>query len=424
MQRIPLGRHSILREKLDNGLDVLIHADPSSPVTALHHWFKVGSRNERDGKTGLAHLFEHLMFGETENLARGEFDRRIEAVGAHMNAATWLDWTYYHETFLPDHLPMMAELEAERMARLVLGEEQVAREKDVVANERRFRVENSVEGAASELLWKDAFRRHPYHHPTIGWMDDILGFTVEDCRAFFRTYYAPNNCVVVVAGPVDEQRTLDVLRRTHGFMRPQPLPPDDAVAEPEQDGERRNRLSWPTPTPKTCVAWRSPQLLHPDHAALTVLSQVLLGGRSGRLQRRLVHDGEIAADVSGGPGSFRDPSLLELWVDLREGHRHEEALGIIDAELRALAEAPPRPEEIETARNQVLLAFRSALETAAARAERIGFYEATVGDPGAIARRQDELLRVRAEDVSEAVRRYFLPRTRNVLLVDVAEVAS
>jgi zinc protease len=424
MQRIPLGRHTILRETLENGLEVLILADPSSPVTAFHHWFKVGSRNEREGKTGLAHLFEHLMFGETENLRRGEFDRRIEAVGAHMNAATWLDWTYYHETFLPDHLAMMAELEAERMARLVLGEEQVAREKDVVANERRFRVENSVEGAASELLWKDAFRRHPYHHPTIGWMDDILGFTVEDCRAFYRTYYAPNNCVIVVAGPVDEQQVLEVVRRTHGFMKAQPLPPDEAVAEPDQDGERLNRLSWPTPTPKTCVAWRSPQLLHPDHAALTVLSQVLLGGRSGRLQRRLVHDGEIAADVSGGPGSLRDPSLLEIWVDLREGHSHEEALGVIDAEVRAVGETPPRPEEIETARNQVLLAFRSALETAAAYAERIGFYQVTVGDPGAIARRQDELLRVRAEDVSEAARRYFLPRTRNVLLVDAAEAAS
>ena len=280
MRRIPLGRHEILHETLENGLEVLVLADPSSPVSDLHHWFKVGSRNEHGGKTGLAHLFEHLMFGETENLRRGEFDRRIESVGASMNAATWLDWTYYHETFLPEHLDMMAGLEAERMARLVLGDEQVAREKDVVANERRFRVDNSVEGTANELLWKDAFRVHPYHHPTIGWMDDILGFTVEDCRSFYRTYYAPNNCCVVVAGPVDESRALEVIRRTHGFMKAQPLPPDEVPAEPEQDGERMQRMSWPTPTPKTCVAWRSPDIAHPDHAALTVLA-VLFGGRLG-----------------------------------------------------------------------------------------------------------------------------------------------
>ncbi|MBI5500374.1 MAG: insulinase family protein [Deltaproteobacteria bacterium] len=423
MRSIPLGRHEILHETLENGLEVLILADQTSPVSALHHWFKVGSRNEHEGKTGLAHLFEHLMFGETENLRRGEFDRRIEAVGASMNAATWLDWTYYHETFLPEHLAMMAELEAERMARLVLGDEQVAREKDVVANERRFRVDNSVEGTANELLWKDAFRVHPYHHPTIGWMDDILGFSVEDCRRFYRTYYAPNNCCVVVAGPVEAREALEVVRRTHAFMAPQPIPADPVPAEPEQDGERRQRLSWPTPTPKTCVAWRSPDIAHPDHAALTVLSQVLLGGRSGRLQRRLVHDGELAADVSGGPGSFRDPSLLEIWADLREGRTHEEALAAIDDEVLAVAGAPPRPEELETARNQVLLAFRSALETAAGRAERIGFYHVTAGDAGAIDRRQRDLLAVSADAVSAAARKYLVPRTRNVLLVDAAEAS-
>lgn len=424
MRRIPLGRHTVRLETLDNGLEVLILADPDSPVTAFHTWFKVGSRHERPGKTGLAHLFEHLMFGETENLRHGEFDRRIEAVGASMNAATWLDWTYYHETFLPEHLPMMAELEAERMARLTLEEEQVRREKEVVANERRFRVENSVEGAASELLWKDAFRVHPYHHPTIGWMDDILGFTVEDCRTFYRTYYAPNNAALVVVGPVDEERTLDLFRRTHGWMKPQPIPPPPDVVEPPQEGERAQRLPWPTPTRKICVAWRSPELAHPDHAALTVLAQVWFGGRSGRLQRRLVHDGEIATDLQGGPGSFHDPSLFEIWADLREGRTHEEALAAIDAELARLAEAPPEPAELETARNQVLLGFRSALETAAGRADRLGFFHVTVGDVGAIERRQRELLAVGAEDVRAVARKYLIPKARNVLRVDPTEAAS
>jgi len=424
MRRIPLGRHTVRLETLDNGLEVLILADPDSPVTAFHTWFKVGSRHDRPGKTGLAHLFEHLMFGETENLAHGEFDRRIEAVGASMNAATWLDWTYYHETFLPEHLPMIAELEAERMARLRLEEEPVRREKEVVANERRFRVENSVEGAASERLWKEAFRVHPYGHPTIGWMEDIVGFTVEDCRTFYRTYYAPNNAALVVVGPVDEERTLDLVRRTHGWMKPQPIPPPPDVVEPPQEGERSQRLPWPTPTRKTCLAWRAPGLAHPDHPALVVLAQVLFGGRSGRLQRRLVHDGEIAADLQGGPGSFRDPSLFEIWVDLREGRTHEEALAAIEAELGRLAEAPPEPAELETARNQVLLRFRSALETAAGRADRIGFFHVTVGDVGAIERRQRELLAVGAEDVRAAARKYLVPATRNVLLVDPAEAPS
>lgn len=407
---------------LDNGLEVLVLSDPASPVVAFQTWFRVGSRHEREGKTGLAHLFEHLMFGETENLKRGEFDRRIESVGASMNAATWLDWTYYHETFLPEHLAMIAELEAERMSRLVLGEKQVATEKEVVANERRFRVENSVEGAATERLWSTAFVRHSYHHPTIGWMNDILSFTVDDCRTFYKTYYSPNNACIVIAGDVREEDALAVVRRTHGWMQRQEIPPERTLKEPPQEGERTARLSKPTPTPKVSVAWKSPPLGHPDHPAVAVMAQVLLGGRSGRLPRKLVHDGEIASDVGGGPGSFRDPALLEIWVDLREGHTQQEALDVVLAEADALAgSAPPGEDEIERARNQVLLAFRSGLETAEGRAERIGFFHVTAGDAGAIERRQEALLRTTGEDVRRAAERYLRPQTRTIVFVDPAE---
>ncbi len=424
MSRFPLGNHVISLHALDNGLEILVLPDPASPLVAFQTWFRVGSRHERPAKTGLAHLFEHLMFGETENLRRGEFDRRIEAVGASMNAATWLDWTCYHETFVPEHLAMIAELEAERMARLVLGDSQVATEKEVVANERRFRVEDSVEGAAGELMWATAFVEHPYHHPTIGWMDDILSFSVEDCRSFHRTYYAPNNACLVVVGDVREDETLALLRRTHGWMRPQEIPPEAVRPEPEQTVERTARIARPTPTPKVGVAWKSPPLGHPDHAAITVMSQVLLGGRSGRLQRRLVLDGEIASDVEGGPGAFMDWSLFEIWIDLREGRDHREALDAMLAQTAELSRLPPGEAEIETARNQVLLAFRSGLETADGRAERIGFFHVTVGDAGAIARRQDALLRVTAEDVRAAAERYLRPETRTVVLVDQAEAAT
>jgi zinc protease len=372
----------------------------------------------------LAHLFEHLMFGETETLAKGEFDRRIEAVGAAMNAATWLDWTHYHETFLPEHLERIAALEAERTARLVLGEEQVAREKEVVANERRFRVDNSVEGAASELMWKLAFERHPYHHPTIGWMEDILGFTVEDCRAFYRTYYAPNDATLVVVGPQAEEEVIGILTRTHGGMAPQVLPEPEMPEEPAQEAPREARLRWTTPTAKVGLAWKSPALADPLHAPLTVLAQVLFGGRSGRLQRKLVHDGEIASGVGGGPGGFRDPSLFEVWVDLREGRAAAEAAATVLAELEALRTTPPTAEELEIARNQVLLGFRSALETAAGRAERIGHFHVTAGSAAAIATRQAALLAVSAEEARAAAAACFDDRRRTTVWVDPTEEAS
>ena len=171
----------IERFTLNNGLSVLLVEDHAAPVVAYHVWFRVGSRHERQGKTGFAHLFEHLMFNEVEGRPAGEFDRKMEEAGAESNASTWLDWTQYNEAIPKDQLSLVIELEALRMSRLVLREPQVASEKEVVANERRYRVDDDVEGAVNELLWKTAFQTHAYHWPTIGWMSDIEGFTVEDC---------------------------------------------------------------------------------------------------------------------------------------------------------------------------------------------------------------------------------------------------
>jgi zinc protease len=207
------GGPRVLRYRLENGLTILLLRDRSAPVCAYYTWFSVGSRHEKEGKTGLAHLFEHLMFNETENYKAGEFDRKLEESGAESNAATWVDWTYYHEAVPKDRLPLAVKLEAERMARLVLREPQVKSEKEVVANERRYRVDDDVEGAANELLYKTAFTRHPYHWPTIGWMADIVGFSPEDCGRFYKTYYAPNNAVVVVVGDFVEERLLGLMQK-------------------------------------------------------------------------------------------------------------------------------------------------------------------------------------------------------------------
>src|SRR4051812_14151917 len=183
---------------LGNGLKVILLRDPSAPVICLETWFGVGSRHERLGKTGIAHLFEHLMFGETEDVGHGAFDKLLEEAGAETNAATFFDWTYYHMNLPKDALELAMKLEAGRIAKLVLRDPQVSSEKEVVANERRQRVDDDVDGAVSEMLYREAFREHGYGWPTIGWMEDIQNFTTEDCLAFYRTYYAPNNAALVL----------------------------------------------------------------------------------------------------------------------------------------------------------------------------------------------------------------------------------
>ena len=271
-----------------NGLRVLVLEDHTAPVICLQTWFGVGSRHEKDGKTGIAHLFEHLMFGETETTAHGAYDRMLEEAGAETNAATYLDWTFYHTNLPAEALELSLRLEANRMANLVLREPQVASEKEVVANERRQRVDDDVDGAVNEMLYKEAFREHGYRHPTIGWMEDILGFTTEDCVSFYKTYYSPNNATMVIVGDVKTGQVLKLLQEKYGHMAPAEIPVEDVHPEPPQVEERRLSTTKPTPTPKVAIGYKCPALGDFDHAPLLLLNEILFGGRSSRVHRELV----------------------------------------------------------------------------------------------------------------------------------------
>jgi zinc protease len=381
---VPFGRRELARFRLGNGLRLLLLRDTAAHVVSYHTWFGVGSRHEKPGKTGLAHLFEHLMFNETKHLPKGEFDRKLEGAGGEVNAATWVDWTYYYVNVPSTELPLVVELEAERMQNLVLREAQVLSEKEVVANERRYRVEDDVEGAVNELLYRTAFEVHPYHWPTIGWMSDIEGFTTEDCAAFYAAYYAPNNACVVVAGDFDEESVLRDVSLRYGAIPGAELPAHTFEQEPLQQAERVVEVQKPTPTDKLSLGYKAPELAHPDHAVLTVLNEVLLGGKSSRLYRALVTEGELASDLRASIAPTRDPGLYEVWVSMREGHRAEEALSVIEGVFAKLSADGVGQEELQKAKNRLELSFLHGLETAAGTAEQAGFYETVLGDPARV----------------------------------------
>jgi len=414
---VQFGAWEVRRYRLGNGLRISLQRDRSAPVVSYQTWFRVGSRHEQVGKTGLAHLFEHLMFNETANLAYGEFDRLIEAAGGDANAATWVDWTYYQDAVPRRELPLIVRLEADRMANLELREPQVASEKEVVANERRYRVEDDVEGFANEQLWATAFRRHPYRWPTIGWMRDIDGFTTEDCRAFYGTYYAPNNADLVVVGDFKEAALLEMIQRHYGALPSATLPPEEPVAEPAPRRERVVTLRGETPTEKLQLGYRIPGYGDPDHAALTVVNDLLFGGRSARAFRALVQERELATEVRGSLSPFRDPGLLEVWVALRPGRRGDDALAVLGDELAALAEREVTEDELAKARNRLELGFWTAMETATGRAEQIGFYQTVLGDVGRLQERFDQLRTVTADAVRRAAAKYLVPRRRTTIRV-------
>lgn len=404
---------TLRRFRLGNGLTVLTLIDRAAPTVSYHTWFRVGSRHETAGKTGLAHLFEHLMFNETRKHKHGDFDRLMERAGAEANAATWTDWTYYYENAPRDALPLLIELEADRMANLVLRAPQVSSEKEVVANERKLRVEDDVEGKALEMLYANAFKRHPYRWPTIGWMKDIRGFTVRDCQQFYRTHYSAANATVVIAGDFDERKALRLVQKQYGTL-PKTNPPVSVALpkEPAQRAERVLRLEAPTPTEKLLLGYQAPEFSHPDTPALVLASEVLFGGRSSRLHRLFCLEREVALSVRGSISPFVDPGLFEIWIFVSHGRRRQDALALLDSELERLGSDGPTSVELEKAAAQLELSFLHSMETAGGKAEQIGFYETVAHDGAAVFDRLAGYRAVTATDVQRVVRKYLRPSRR------------
>jgi zinc protease len=376
----------------------------------------VGSRHEREGKTGLAHLFEHLMFNQTEGRAEGEFDRKLEEAGAESNAATWLDWTHYNIAIPKDRLGLVIKLESERMAKLLLKEPQVDSEKEVVANERRYRVDDDVEGALSELLWATAYREHAYRWPTIGWMKDIEGFNTGDCAEFYRTFYAPNNATLVVVGDYNEGTVLGRISEAYGTLAPSELPVEDVHPEPPQTEERRVEVEKSTTTDKLALAYHGPALGDFDHLSLSLLSEVLFGGRASRMHKLLVRQRELATEVRVFVGPFRDPGLFEIFASARDGHRAEEMLEAIDGELERVRNEAIPVAEIERARARMELGLWSSLETVDGKASTLGFYEVVLGQPNAAFERMALTARLSQSDLLRAARRYLDPHRRSIVI--------
>jgi zinc protease len=414
------GGQTVARYALGNGLRVLLLADRRAPVLSYHTWYRVGSKHEKPGKTGLAHLFEHLMFNETKHVPRGQLDRLIESAGGETNAATWVDWTHYQSELPASELPLIVRLEADRMQHLVLRKPQVTSEKEVVANERRFRVDDDIEGQVNELLYATAFPHHPYGWPTIGWMPDIESFTPEDCERFYKTYYAPNNATLIVAGDFDEEDVLGLIQRHYGKIPAARIPRFTTPRAPTQRRERYLELRLPTPAPKLALGYYAPSFGHVDYPALALASEVLFGGRSSRLFARLVRDEELATELHGSIAPFSDAGLYEIWLSLRPGRKLAEAQKSVERELERLTKHAVPAAELRKVKNRMELGFLQGMETASGKAEQLGFFEIVNGDAATIFTRLDALRAVTPADIQRVARKYFDPtrRTRIAVLPD------
>ncbi len=415
----PTGRGTTARRyRLANGLSLITALDKRAPIVALQTWFRVGSRHERPGATGMAHLFEHLMFGQTESLPPGEFDRLVERTGGESNAATWVDWTYYRLSLPARDLPLGIRLEAERMQHLVLETGPVESERDVVTNERRERVEDDVDGWLDEQLMAHAFTLHPYRWPTIGWMEDIRALSLTDIRAFYRTWYAPNNAVIVCVGDFDEPALLDLIASHYGSIPSAELPESPRVVEPEQTRERVVRAPKPIATDRLLVGYKAPGQDEADWAVLEIVSTLLAGCPSARLYRKLVIEREVASSVDAQLTPFRDPSLLRLAVTAARGHTADEILALIDVELALMADQPPTKAEVEKAKAIAETDFWTSLVDIDGKAEALGHYEIALGDFRKVTQLAERLAQVSAQDVARVVKAYLKPERRTIVIAE------
>jgi zinc protease len=347
---------------------------------SYHTWFPVGSGDEESGKTGISHLFEHLMFKATNHLPEGEFDRRLEALGGNVNAATWLDWTYYYEDLPSAHFEVVVDLEADRLQNLLLTPEQLEPERKVVINERKECVEDSPDGLLDEALYLLAFGEgHPYAHPTIGWMSDIEGITQSECEMFYRAHYAPNRAVVVVCGDLERPRLFSAIERAYGSISPQPPPPLRPRPAPTLSGPKTHRISLDLSAPRVHIGLIAFTVLDERLLALETLDELLFSGDSARLYRKLVVDNEWATDVYSSVPSFKGVGLYEVTLELTAQAPIESAIELFFNELREIIEHGLNPGELDKVKcHQELSAYRN-LQTYNQRAHALGFWEVTTG---------------------------------------------
>lgn len=420
----PLGPAlTVRRHRLENGLTLLSVVDREAPIVTYQTWYRVGSRDEEVGRTGMAHLFEHLMFNQTRSLPPGELDRIIEKTGGDTNAATWVDWTFYRDTVPARDLELVVKLEAERMTDLVLEPEPLESERQVVINERLERVDDDVDGFANEELFKLAFTTHPYHWPTIGWMDDIRAIDLGAVRRFYRTFYAPNNATIVVVGDVDEDRLLALVEGAYGGIPAADLVRPEAPLEPEQTAERRTRFFKPTQAVRLAMGWKAPAMNHPDWPVLLFAGALLTGSPSARLTRRLFIEDELVSSIDADVTPFRDPSLFQLSAVATRGTAAGAIEAAIDEEIARLAAGGIDDDEIAKVRNLVETGFWAELETIDGKAESLGHYETSLGDFRHIFSMADALARIGGDDVARVARDYLVAERRTVIEIVPEEPA-
>lgn len=399
---------NIQQKTLPNGLKIVLAEDRSRPVVNLQVWYHVGSKDEREGRTGFAHLFEHMMFRGSKNLGPEEHMRVVRESGGVLNAYTSFDMTVYWQTFPSNYLERMLWLEADRMASLDVSEENFKKEREVVKEERRMRYENPPYGTLMEEVLKNTFQQYPYKHAPIGSMEDLNKATIQDVKAFHDLYYVPNNATIVAVGDFDAKEAFALIEK-HFAAIPQGRPvPRVTATEPAQTAMREVTVKdKKAPLDAVVTAYHLPPLGHPDSYALEIASSILSSGQSSRLYKRLVYDEQSALAAQGQSLFLEGPSIFFGFAVVNQGKNIKETLTSMEYTFGEMAEKPVAADELEKAKNQTIAGFILGREGVQAKADFLGRCAVLLKDATRYNNELEKYRKVTAADVQRVVKQYL-----------------
>lgn len=417
LHAVTISKVEFTETKLPNGLRVVISSDHAAPVLSLCVAYDVGSRNEKPGKTGYAHFFEHMMYKGSANVADGELAALIENYGGDHNGQTDKDHTIYFEEVPANQLDMVLFLEADRMKALALTKEGVDNQREAVKEERRFRIDNQPYGRTSEVMDELAFQNFSNQHSVIGSMADLDKATIQDFTDFYKIYYAPNNAVLAISGDVDPKVTLEKVQKYFGGIASQPPAPKPDTAEPPQNGEKRRTIDDALARLVLIdTGYHIPGGLTPDMDALSALASVLGTGRSSRLYDSLVRRQQLAVQIYSGSSAQKGPGLFYLEAVAAPGKPPAEVEAAMYAEVEKIQKGTIESWELEKARNGAKRSLVGAIRNSLQRAILLARYGVFYNDPGVINTRYERIAAVTAADVQRVARQYLVPSNRTVVI--------
>jgi zinc protease len=413
----PLSRIQFTDTRLKNGLRLIISEDHAAPMFSIVVNYNVGSRDERKGRTGFAHLFEHMMFKGSENVGPGEHPYLLFMNGGNMNGTTNKDRTMYFESLPANQLDLALFLEADRMRSLAITKANLDNQRNAVQEERRLGVDNQPYGKTFEKLDELAYQNFAYEHSVIGSMADLDAASVEDVAAFFKTYYAPNNAVVAIVGDVDTKATIEKARKYFESIPSQPVPPPVDMTEPAQTEERRATLEDALARlTRLDIAYKVPPSSSTDDDALTVMATILSGGRSGRFYEAIVREKQLATSVSAGSGESRGPGLFTIVGMTQPGKSVADLEAAIDQEIEKIKTGPIADWEIEKARTGARSGFVNSVGSSLQRAVLLSQYAMFYDKPDLLNTRAESIAKITAADVQRVAKQYLVKTGRTVVV--------